>query len=289
MLLLDGPKHCVGDNNIQAEKQAVSRRRDEPTTCRMLIFLCVALASGMYVAAMLFTSTTAAVAQRATTNFAASLPPDAPAAVEDAAAIIPDRGDGLAPLEKVATPGGPHMTIVTGGQVPVHPVLAAGSQANERSTHYNKSTSDPRGNISRVADKIATGINLQHEQREKDAGSSTSTNLTAVAVDEQEELEEPLGCIPCDAMFRKVEETQFGTKVQNVTVQVRAAVGTGCLCVRVIFTAACMCLRCFHHLRLGSCLLHPVLPFVVLAPRSWGLPCRLLSCPCCFRGNRIVT
>lgn len=346
VLLLDVATPCGGDNNFQHQKQAVlPLRRKKRNTCRVLSFLWVALASGMYVAAMLFTPAMRGGAWRSI-NVAALVPTGAPSTPKDAATMPSDRGDGLAAAVKVATPGGPPITIVTGGQAPVDPGRATttAAQADGRSTPSG-SASGPRGILS-AAKKHASGANLQ--KRAKNAGRLTSTSSTpddngttplkiaeagskttppagksttgskgkaaernvpvgstptststaspisggskkvgevkdgtnqkkpgkslaggvihnngggggfrspggngstgnststtssaAVAarheVDEPEEQLEPLECIPCDVMFRKVEETQFGTNVQNVTVQVRAAMGEGWSRVRDSF------------------------------------------------------
>ena len=176
----------------------------------MLSCFCVVLASAMFVANTLLVS-----------KPAEGTPTEAPTTAKNASSVMPpDRGDRVAPLGKVATAGGPPITIVTGGQLPVEPLLAAASPADgRRSTPYPGSASGP----SSAAKKF---VNFDaNQEREEDGDPLAVAKSTAGAArygsDEQEEKLDPLGCIPCDAMFRKVEETEFGTKVQNVTVQVR--------------------------------------------------------------------
>eukprot|EP00903_Cladosiphon_okamuranus_P015388 g14213.t1 len=195
----------------------------------MLSFLCVAFASGVYVAALLCASTSVKGLQRPI-DLAASVPTptEAPTAAKDATTMPPDRGDSLGPLVKVDTLGGPHITIVTGGQVPLDPVPVTTSQADEGRPGNSSLASDP-GGIMSAPKKVADAFRLQ--ERQKDASPSTSSNAMAARVrdttDEQEEQLESLECIPCEAVFRKVGETEVGAKVHNITVQIRGEPKSG--------------------------------------------------------------
>lgn len=205
-------------------------------------FLYMALSSGVYVAALLFASATGEGSKQPIGLAALAPTPmeEAPPAAKDTTTMPPDPGDRLGPLVKVVTPGGPHITIVTGGQVPVDPLPAASSQAGERWSGNASSGSDSGGTRS-APKRVAYGFKLQ--EREKDATHSTSTNAKAAAVrdgvDEQEEQLQPLGCIPCEAMFRKVEDTDSGTKTHNITVQVgRLLLFASCFRVGLVFGTA---------------------------------------------------
>eukprot|EP00752_Nemacystus_decipiens_P008641 g7715.t1 len=175
----------------------------------MLTCLCMALASVKFVANTLFASDTVE-----------GTPAEALSAPKIAAVTTPDRGDRVAPV-----------TIVTGDPVPVGPMLVAASQADERSTPHAGSASGPGGPLSSGAETAARGFTMHQQEREEPGGPSRLANSTAVTVQDgihgPEEQLESLRCIPCDAMFRKVEETQRGTKVQNVNVQIRGEPKSG--------------------------------------------------------------
>lgn len=233
----------------------------------MLGCLGVALASGMYVANVLCTSDTAEGTPKEA--------PPPPAAAKNAAVVVPPgRGVRRAPPTNVdvSATSGPPFTRVTGGQVLVEPALAAASQADERSSTPSASSS--------AANEVAS-FNLHREHEEDGGPTATFADSAAVAVrhgssdEKEEERLETLGCIPCDAMFRKVEETEFGTNVQNVTVQVGSGGGVGLsvasstsYCRRLIFS-----FKAFFHDFVGV----PVCPLwsyslvQCLNPRLWCL------------------